>query len=158
VAYYTVTADVAVSSEVLPGMQVTVVIPQEEAVDAVILNMNAVSFDQKNSAYVYMYNDAGELAEIPVELGVDNENYVEIVSGLEEGDVVYVEDTSAQSTSSGLAGLFSSFSRGTTGTGGRSGMSGFSEGTMPSGGGNGGGFSGGDMSGGNAGGASAGGR
>ena len=53
-AYYTVTAAVTVTDDVLPGMQATVTIPEEEAVDAVILNKEALSFDETNSAYVLM--------------------------------------------------------------------------------------------------------
>lgn len=106
-AYYTVTAEVTVTDDVLPGMQVTVTIPEEEAVDAVILNKDALSFDETNSAYVLMENEAGEMERVYVETGVDNDNYVEIVSGLEDGDTVYVLEESASSASSGLGGLLS---------------------------------------------------
>lgn len=91
VAYYTATADVTVDEGVYPGMQVTVTIPQQEANDVVVLKMDALSFDAANSAYVYKMDDAGELYEVPVEVGVNNGNYVEITSGLADGDVVYVE-------------------------------------------------------------------
>lgn len=91
VAYYTATADVTVDEGVYPGMQVTVTIPQQEANDVVVLKMDALSFDAANSAYVYQMDDAGELYEVPVTVGVNNGNYVEITSGLADGDVVYVE-------------------------------------------------------------------
>lgn len=91
VAYYTATADVTVDAGVYPGMQVTVTIPQQEANDVVVLKMDALSFDAANSAYVYRMDDAGELYEVPVTVGVNNGNYVEITSGLSDGDVVYVE-------------------------------------------------------------------
>ena len=87
VAYYTATADVTVDE----GVQVTVTIPQQEANDVVVLKMDALSFDAANSAYVYQMDDAGELYEVPVTVGVNNGNYVEITSGLADGDVVYVE-------------------------------------------------------------------
>lgn len=106
VAYYTAVAYVDVDEGVYPGMQTTVTIPQEEAENVVILKMDALSFDETNSAYVYMYNDAGELEEVPVEVGVSNGNYVEIVSGVNEGDEVYVE-AKAEAAASGLSGLLS---------------------------------------------------
>ena len=106
VAYYTAVAYVDVDEGVYPGMQTTVTIPQEEAENVVILKMDALSFDETNSAYVYMYNDAGELEEVPVEVGVSNGNYVEIVSGVNEGDEVYVE-AEVEATASGLSGLLS---------------------------------------------------
>ena len=104
VAYYTATAYVDVYDGVYPGMQVTVSIPQEQAENVVILKEAALSFDAANSAYVWMYNDAGELERVDVEVGVSNGNYVEIVSGLSDGDEVYVEVEQEASSSGGLLG------------------------------------------------------
>lgn len=110
-AYYTVTASLNPTEAVLPGMQVTVTIPQEEATDAIILNKDALSFTVNNSAFVLVQNESGEMEQKQVEIGVDNDNYVEIVSGLEEGDTVYAlaEETSS---SGGLSGLMSMFGGG----------------------------------------------
>ena len=113
-AYYTVTAEFSGTENVLPGMQVTVTIPEEEADNVVILKKDALSFGAGNSAYVLMKNDAGEMEQVSVELGVDNDNYVEIKSGLNEGDTVYVQVKTDASTSSGLASLFSSLTGGTS--------------------------------------------
>ena len=134
VAYYTATVYVDVDDGVYPGMQTSVTIVQEEANDVVILKMDALSFDANNSAYVLMYNDAGELEQVSVEVGVSNGNYVEIKSGLSDGDTVYVvSETEARAT--GLSGLLS-------------GMFGSQEFNAPTGGGGGGGdmpdFGGGD--------------
>lgn len=108
VAYYTATCDVDVDdgAGVYPGMQVTVSIPQEEADDVVVLNMNALSFDAQNSAFVYMKDESGALVETPVEVGVSNGSYVEIVSGLADGDEVFVE-SKEEDEASGLGGLLS---------------------------------------------------
>ncbi len=156
VAYYTATAYVDVSAGIYPGMQATVTIPQEEAENVVILKMDALSFDAANSAYVYMYNDEGVLEEVPVEVGVSNGNYVEIKSGLKDGDEVYVE-TEIETASGGLGGLMSGLF-GTqqmtppTGMGGGFGdmdFSNFDSGNMPSmPGGGGGSMPGGGMPGG----------
>lgn len=107
VAYYSATAYVDVEGGALPGMQVTVTIPQEEAKDVVILKVDALSFDNTNQAFVYRKNDAGELEQVNVTTGVSNGNYIEITSGLSDGDEVYVE-AKAEETSSGglLSGLF----------------------------------------------------
>ncbi len=106
VAYYTAVAYVDVDEGVYPGMQVTVTIPQEEAENVVVLKMDALSFDEKNSAFVYMYDENQQLVEVPVEVGVSNGNYVEIKSGLKDGDQVYVE-VEVEAEASGLAGLMS---------------------------------------------------
>ncbi len=106
-AYYTVTAEFSGSEDVLPGMQVTVVIPENEAENAVILSSDALSFGPSNSAYVLVQNDAGEMEQVSVEIGVDNDNYVEITSGLDEGVTVYKAVETAQD-SGGLLSIFSS--------------------------------------------------
>ncbi len=105
VAYYSAVAYVTVDDGIYPGMQVTISIPQEEATDVVILKEDAISFDATNQAYVWMKNDAGELEQVMIETGVSNGNYVEIVSGLSDGDEVFVE--TQQETTSGIGGLLS---------------------------------------------------
>ncbi|MBQ8109583.1 MAG: HlyD family efflux transporter periplasmic adaptor subunit [Clostridia bacterium] len=106
VAYYTATAYVDVDGGVLPGMQVTVTIPQQEAVDVVILKVDALSFDNANQAYVWMKDDAGELTQVFVNTGVSNGNYIEITDGLADGDEVYVEAETTETAASLLSGLF----------------------------------------------------
>lgn len=106
VAYYSAVCYVDVDEGVYPGMQVTVSIPMEEAENVVVLKMDALSFDASNSAYVYMYNEAGALEEVPVEVGVSNGNYVEIKSGLKDGDTVYVE-SAVEEGNSAVGGLLS---------------------------------------------------
>lgn len=101
-AYYSVTAELSVSEKVLPGMQATVSIPQEEALNSVILRHDALSFAGNNSAYVLMYDENKVLQQVPVEIGIQNDSYVEIKSGLKEGDEVY----KIAKTQEGAGGLF----------------------------------------------------
>lgn len=129
VAYYTAIAKVEVDEGIYPGMQATVTIPQEQAENVVILNMSALSFAADNSAYVYRMDEAGELYEQAVEVGVNNGNYVEIVSGLNEGDTVYVEVE--QETTSAAAGLLSSLFGGNQFNAASGGGGGMSGGSMP---------------------------
>ena len=114
-SYYTVTAQFSGSEDVLPGMQVTVVIPEEEADDVVILSSDALSFGAANSAYVLVQNDEGEMEQVAVEIGVDNDNYVEITSGLDEGVTVY-KAVQTTEDNSGLLSIFSSLGQTTTST------------------------------------------
>lgn len=107
VAYYTAVAYVDVGEGVYPGMQVTVTVPQEEAKDVVILKMDALSFDETNRAYVYTMEESGDMARTYVETGVSNGNYVEIKSGLQANDTVYVEAKETAATST-IASMFSS--------------------------------------------------
>ena len=106
VAYYTATAYVDVPEGVYPGMQATISIPQSEAQNVVVLKLDAISFDETNQAYVLMQNADGTMRKVSITTGVSNGNYVEITSGLQSGDTVYVE-TEAEEESGGLFdGLF----------------------------------------------------
>ena len=107
VAYYTATAYVDVDAGVYPGMQVTVTVPQEEAENVVVLSMNALSFDETNSAFVYVMDEEGVMTPNPVEVGVSNGSYVEIRGGVASGDTVYAE-TKVETGATGLAGLMQS--------------------------------------------------
>ncbi len=137
VAYYTATAYVDVDDvSVLPGMQVTVSITQEEAQDVVILKVDAISFDATNRAYVWMKDSGGELEQRYITTGVSNGNYIEITDGLSDGDEVYVEvETTATNGAAGLlSGLFGGrqFNQPQGGPGGMpGGNSGFDRENMP---------------------------
>ncbi len=103
VAYYTATAYVDVEEGIYPGMQVTVSIPQEEAENVVVLKMDALSFDETNTAFVYKQGADGIMTEVPVEVGVSNGNYVEIRAGVTSGEEVYAQtETETASPVNGL--------------------------------------------------------
>lgn len=126
VAYYSAVAYVTVDEGIYPGMQVTISIPQEEATNVVILKADAISFDQTNKAFVWMKNAAEELEQVYIETGVSNGNYVEITSGLSDGDEVFVEVE--EETTSAMGGLLAGLFGGQQFNGGMPGMSG---GSMP---------------------------
>lgn len=131
VAYYSAVAYVTVDDGVYPGMQVSVSIPQQEATDVVILKADAISFDETNQAFVWKKDSAGELEQVMIETGVSNGNYVEIVSGLSDGDEVFVE--SEEEADSALAGLLSSLFGSRQFNGGAGGSSGRGNAAMPGG-------------------------
>ncbi len=108
VAYYTATVDVDTSGteQIYPGMQATIVLPQEEAANVVVLRMNAVSTAADNTAFVYKQAGDGSIYQVPVTVGVSNGNYVEIRSGVSEGETVYAVAKKEEKLT-GLAGLFS---------------------------------------------------
>ena len=107
VAYYTATAYVDVPDGVYPGMQATISIPQSEAQNVVVLKLAAISFDETNQAYVLMQKADGTMEKVSITTGVSNGNYVEITSGLQSGDTVYVEVEAEEDSGSFLDGLFS---------------------------------------------------
>lgn len=116
-AYYTVSAEMKATGGVLPGMAATITIPQEEAVDSIILSKDALSFAKDNSAYVLMRDENQVMQQIPVTVGVDNDNYVEITSGLKDGDTVYAEVKEAASAGGLFSSLFSNLGGGMPGSG-----------------------------------------
>ncbi|MCR4882116.1 MAG: HlyD family efflux transporter periplasmic adaptor subunit [Clostridiales bacterium] len=120
VAYYTGTVyiDVRPEDAVYPGMQVTVTIPQEQAENVVILKMDALSFTDQNTAFVYkLDSDGTTMIEKPITVGVSNGNYVEIKEGLSEGEEVYV--VAKAKTTSALTSVFSNLFGGQQINGGR---------------------------------------
>lgn len=110
VAYYTAKSYVDVTNGVYPGMQATVSITQEEADNVVVLKMDALSFDRMNSAFVYKMKEDGEMEECPVTVGVSNGNYVEIVSGVKDGETVYAiaKQTTTNPWAAMMSGAFGS--------------------------------------------------
>ncbi|MBE5795608.1 MAG: HlyD family efflux transporter periplasmic adaptor subunit [Clostridiales bacterium] len=106
VAYYTATAYVDVPAGVYPGMQATISIPQSEAQNVVVLNLDAISFDETNQAYVLMQISNGTMRKVSITTGVSNGNYVEITSGLQNGDVVYMETKAEEANGGMFDGLF----------------------------------------------------
>lgn len=123
VTKYTVEITVAKGESMMSGMNASVSIIVEEKADILLVPSLAVS-EKGSKSYVYTQKDesTGDLSgEVEVETGITDGNSVEIVSGLNEGDMVYY---SMPQISEG-----SSLSTEATG-----GMGGMQSGDMPSGG------------------------
>ena len=84
----------------------------KEAADAVILKAEAISFSPNNRAFVYMQDESGQMQQVPIGTGVSNGNYVEITSGIKDGDTVYA--VAKQTADSGMSGLLSGLFGGQT--------------------------------------------
>lgn len=140
VSTYPVTVTMDEEGNLLPGMNVDGVITLEEANDVLTIPVDALM--RGNQVYIKDDSVKEQSGPVPagfkaveVETGLTNDSYVEIKSGLSEGDTVYVAKSSTDSGSIFMGGP------GMGGPGG--GMGG-----PPSGGGNGGGNRGGNGSGG----------
>ena len=108
----------------LEGMSASCVINIESAENVVMIPSAAIQ-ESRGSVFVYTETDSdgNPTGEVEVETGLSNGSYVEITSGLSEGDTVYYTVTESDSSSSSSGGM-----------GGMSGMGG-SGGDMPTGGG-----------------------
>lgn len=140
VSTYPVTVTMDEAGDLLPGMNVDGVITLEEANDVLTIPVDALM--RGNQVYIKDDSVKEQSGPVPagfkaveVETGLTNDSYVEIKSGLSEGDTVYVAKSSTDS---------SSFFMGGPGMGGPGG----GMGGPPSGGGNGGGNRGGNGGGG----------
>ena len=88
-AYYTVSCELAVPPEVLPGMRATVMIPDQSVTGVNTLAMDALAFDAEEQAYVLRKQDDGSYEKQTVGIGLSDGLRVEITGGLQAGDVVY---------------------------------------------------------------------
>lgn len=138
VTNYPVTVTLTETGNLLPGMNVDGSIILDKAEDALVVPVDALM--RGNRVYVkddgVTESDGGVPAgfrAVEVETGLMNDDYVEIVSGLSEGDEVYVSESSVGNTMPMMPG----------GMGGMGGGPGGNMGGAPGGGNRGGGAPGG---------------
>lgn len=103
VTNYPVTVTLDDPGDLLPGMNVDGIIQLEQAEDALMIPVDALMRGDQ----VYVRDDAAKAGEggapegfraVKVETGLISEDYVEIISGLEEGQEVYVSETTVRET------------------------------------------------------------
>ena len=131
VTNYPVTVTLTETGDLLPGMNVDGVIILEEAKDTLAVPVDALMRGNR----VYVKDDSvtesnggvpAGFRAVEVETGLMNDDYVEIKSGLSEGDEVYVAESSVGNSMQMMPG----------GMGGMGGMGGGPGGDMGGGGGN----------------------
>lgn len=94
------------------GMTVSCTIILSEEKEVLSIPIDAVSENSNGEEYVLKVNDDGSTQEIIVETGIADENYVQIKSGLNQGDKVQIEteitessNTSTESNSKNKSGF-----------------------------------------------------
>ena len=105
VSTYPVTVTLDETGDLLPGMNVDGVITLEEANGVLAIPVDALM--RGNRVYVKDETVTEQQGPVPagfrsveVETGLTNDSYVEIKSGLSEGDVVYVAESTASNVNS----------------------------------------------------------
>ena len=110
VTNYPVTVTLDEVGDLLPGMNVDGRIILDQADDALLIPVTALMRGNR----VYVKDDSVTEAqgtapagfrEVEVETGLVNDDYVEVVSGLEEGEVVYVSQTTSNSNTLMMPGM-----------------------------------------------------
>lgn len=108
VIYYYVTLGVNDPDDVLKlGMTARVDITTSEKQDALVVPIAALKTNDSGS-YVVRVNDDGTTEQVPVKTGIYSSDYVEILSGLTEGDKVSITYTATKSSSSSSSSKSSS--------------------------------------------------
>ncbi len=139
VTVYTADIEIEKAEGMLSGMSASATITIEGVDDALMIPVDALQ-KTRTGYYVYTTKDEdGNLGGMKeVTIGISNSNYVEITSGLEEGETIYYtekeEDFFSMFSGGGFGGgnmPSGGFSGGPSGSGGSGGPSG---GNMPSGG------------------------
>lgn len=80
------------------GMSGSVEVEIESVENAVAIPIEAVQSEDKEK-YVLLVDDGGNTSKVVVETGISNAAYVEIISGLSEGDIVRMLETTTSSSS-----------------------------------------------------------
>lgn len=100
VIYYYVTLDGDDPDDVLRlGMTARVEINTAEKEDALVVPIAALKTND-NGSYVLRVNTSGQTEQVPVTTGIYSDEYVEILSGLSEGDSVSVSYNAPSKSSS----------------------------------------------------------
>ena len=127
------------------GMTADIVFVTEQKEDVLYITRKAV-MEEDGKSYVYYKNSAGEMERKEIETGMDNGVNIEVLSGLKEGDTIYLasrvnsedavmgSDESAEDdgSESGLGGTESAAPDGVNGMEGMPGGN-FEDGGIPSG-------------------------
>lgn len=92
VTYFTATISIPQDGSVKVGMSAEAKVLKASATDVLTLPMSAIQYDSSDNPFVYMKQN-GKLSTLDVTLGITDGTTVEIVSGLNENDTVFVPDS-----------------------------------------------------------------
>lgn len=93
ITFFNTTISIENEGDILGGMSAEAKVLNENAKDVAILPMSAIKFRDDNSPYINIKNNDG-IEDVDVELGISDGVNVEIKSGVNIGDKVFVEGES----------------------------------------------------------------
>ena len=88
VSYYQVKMTLPAVGGVKSGMSVEATVLKEQALGALCAPVSAISYDEDNAPYAMVMRE-GEIVSVPLELGVSDGQYVQVKSGLSDGETIY---------------------------------------------------------------------
>lgn len=101
VTTYDVTITLKDRKQLMSGMNVDVEILIEEKDNALIIPIESVS-KIGNKYIINKKDEEGSLTPVPVEVGITNDRYIEVTSGLSEGDKIYYNTEASQDFPDGI--------------------------------------------------------
>lgn len=90
VSYFTAKVEFNPDENVRSGMSVEVKSVSRSAPQSVSVSVDAIRTKKDNTAYVLVYGEKNQTVEVPVKVGVSDGKHVQILEGLNEGDVVLI--------------------------------------------------------------------
>ena len=82
------------------GMSASCTIILEEAENALTIPLEALQTDDEQNNYVTVINDDGTSTKQEIEIGIQNDAYVQIISGLSEENKIEAQETSTDANNS----------------------------------------------------------
>lgn len=102
VSYFLATVKLEYDKDVKIGMTAGAQTLKEEAKDAIVIPMKALSLDDENNPFVYVSGDHG-MSKVSIVTGINDGKYIEVKSGLDKDQTVFYKDPdAAQSSGSSL--------------------------------------------------------
>lgn len=89
---FDVTVEFKNDGEILLGMSAKCEIILEKAEDVIAIPKEAVN-EERDKKYVTVKQEDGETKQVEIETGIENDAYLEVTSGLSEGDIVLIEES-----------------------------------------------------------------
>ncbi|MCD7843319.1 MAG: efflux RND transporter periplasmic adaptor subunit [Clostridiales bacterium] len=94
VSYYEAEVSFTADDLVRSGMSVEVRLTNVDEKNAVTISVDALNYNDDNTAYVYTLDEDGDVVTQAVTLGASDGTYVQVTDGLEEGDSVLLVSSS----------------------------------------------------------------
>jgi len=91
ISYFTAIIDLNYDPDILVGMSVELKMIKDSVSKANTVSMQALRFDDYNRAYVMLDDGSGKPKVKYVTVGINDGNIVQILEGLEVGDIVLIE-------------------------------------------------------------------
>lgn len=92
---FDVTVEFQNDGDILLGMTAKCEIILEKVEDIIAVPKEAIN-EERDKKYVTVKQENGEAKQVEIETGIENDAYIEVTSGVSEGDIVLIEESTSQ--------------------------------------------------------------